>query len=89
MPKEVSQKDQIILKKIRANIARFMTESAKIYDAPGKRLLDIAPQSHEGAGAYFKKARIDTLDIDPKSGATYITDLTKNNKDISKVAHTI
>ena len=84
MPKEVSQKDQIILKKIRANIVRFMTESAKIYDAPGKRLLDIAPLSHEGAGAYFKKARIDALDIDPKSGATYIADLTKNNKDIIK-----
>jgi hypothetical protein len=43
MQKEVSQKDKMISGKIRANIARFMTESEKLYDAPGKKLLDIAP----------------------------------------------
>jgi SAM-dependent methyltransferase len=59
---------------IRANVSAFVARCARQYDADG-RLLEIAPQVHEGAAPYFKKAGISTLDIDPASGATYIADL--------------
>jgi SAM-dependent methyltransferase len=84
MQRQVSPKDIGILKKMRKNIADFMTESAEKYDRAGARLLDIAPHDHEGAAAYFHKARIDTLDINPESGTTYIADLTKNNRETIK-----
>jgi SAM-dependent methyltransferase len=42
------------------------------------RLLDIAPQDHPGARPFFPDfVEVDTLDIDPKSGATYIGDICK------------
>jgi SAM-dependent methyltransferase len=57
-----------------------MRKYARKYDRNKLRILDIAPQIHEGAAAYFKKASVETLDIDPNSGATYIADITKYNK---------
>ncbi len=77
--KEVSKKDSENIVKIRKNVSDFMKSSASSYDAAGKLLLDIAPQDHEGASPFFKKAKVETLDIDEKSGATYIADLCKDN----------
>lgn len=76
----VSQFDEECYRIIRDNISRFMKDCARRYDRKELSLLDIAPQIHEGAKAYFTKATVQTLDIDPDSGATYIADITKPNK---------
>jgi SAM-dependent methyltransferase len=78
---EVSKMDQEHLGLIRSGVSSFMADCARQFDAPG-HLLDIAPQDHEGAAAYFRRARVDTLDIDPQSGATYIADLCGSNDDL-------
>lgn len=80
--KEVSEIDILHLKLLRANVTRFMRESGNIWDKAGIRLLDIAPQDHEGATPWFPQAAIETLDIAPEAGATYTADLCKNNQDI-------
>jgi SAM-dependent methyltransferase len=48
---------------------------------PGPRLLlDIAPQVHEGARPFFPpEVSIETFDIDPMSGCTYIGDICRHN----------
>ncbi|MGA2682112.1 MAG: class I SAM-dependent methyltransferase [Candidatus Bathyarchaeia archaeon] len=76
----VSKFDRECYTKIRNNISRFLIVAAEKYDSPERLVLDIAPQIHEGAKAYFKKAKIETLDIDPNSGAKYIADITKYNR---------
>ena len=76
----VSQFDKEAYKMIRNNISKFLEECVEKYDRSTAFLLDIAPQIHEGAKAYFKKAKIETLDIDPNSSATYIADITRYNK---------
>ncbi len=68
------------LKKIRENVSKFVSEGAGRYDKDGARVLDVAPQDHEGAAPYFQKATVETLDIDPKSNATYVADLCQNNE---------
>lgn len=78
---EVAEFDKDQLKEIRANVSRFVAECAKQYDSEDSLVLDIAPQDHEGVAPYFKKAKVETLDIDEKSGATYIADLCQNNSD--------
>ena len=78
----VSEFDKECYRIIRSNVSDFLRKSAVTYDKKGKRILDIAPQIHEGAGHYFKKATVETLDIDPKSGADYIADITKTNSQL-------
>jgi len=73
--------DEEHLRLIRAGVSSFMADCGRRFDRPG-RLLDIAPQDHEGAAPYFQQAQIETLDIDPKSGATYIGDLCRANDDL-------
>ena len=73
-PVVVSEMDKRHLLVIRDNVTRFMQECARRYDGPG-RLLDIAPQDHAGAAPYFTRSEIFTLDIDPRSNATYVADL--------------
>lgn len=73
-PVVVSEMDQRHLQVIRDNVTRFMQECARRYDGPG-RLLDIAPQDHPGAAPYFTRSEIFTLDVDPRSNATYVADL--------------
>lgn len=65
--------------KIRANIASFLCLCGQKYDGHHVKLLDIAPQDHEGAAPYFPKSEISSLDIDPSSGATIIADLCEDN----------
>ena len=81
MHETVSELDIELYQAIRNNIGVFLSNCSKKYDKECM-LLDIAPQVHEGAAAYFSKATIETLDIDPKSGATYISDLCKENLQI-------
>ncbi|HLP47642.1 MAG TPA: methyltransferase domain-containing protein [Candidatus Kapabacteria bacterium] len=79
----ISKIDKDHLRIIRGNVSRFLKKCGRKYDKKGL-LLDIAPQDHEGAIPYFKKMTIQTLDINKKSGATFIADICKkNNKIIS------
>jgi SAM-dependent methyltransferase len=76
MNNKISKTDEIFLKKIRANVELFMQNVSMQYAIKPGILLDIAPQDHLGATPFFsKKIIIETLDIDPNSGATYIVDL--------------
>lgn len=79
---EVSDYDKKQLNKIRANVSDFIKACGDKFDKEGAIVLDIAPQDHEGANPYFKLASVETLDIDKKSGATYIADITKTNDQI-------
>lgn len=77
---KIAKIDRKNLQKIRKNVTQFIADSAKKHDSKDAVLLDIAPQDHEGAKPYFKKATVQTLDIDPSSGSTYIADICKNNQ---------
>lgn len=79
MDKKISKIDIEHLKIIRKNISNFIKNCGKRYDKKGF-LLDIAPQIHEGAAPFFKKAKVHTFDINAKSGAMFIADICKNNK---------
>ena len=70
--------DEEHLRLIRSSVSSFLDDCGRRFEGPG-RLLDIAPQDHEGAAPYFRHAQISTLDIDPKSGATYVADLCQSN----------
>lgn len=79
-PVTVSQMDVDHLRAGRANVVRFMKHVAHVYACYPGRLLDIAPQIHEGAEPFFPPAMsIDTLDIDPGSGCTFIGDVCTHN----------
>ena len=80
MSNEISEIDLRHYKMIRENVSRFLKTCAEKYDTNGY-LLDIAPQDHEGAKAYFSKMAVETLDINPISEATYIADLCQDNAD--------
>jgi hypothetical protein len=71
----VSQFDVAALRRIRDNVESFMVHCNARYGRAGTVLLDIAPQEHRGAAPFFPDVRIETLDIDPGSGATHIADL--------------
>lgn len=76
MDKSISEFDTAALASIRKNVEEFMAYSALNFVHSGGQLLDIAPQDHSGAKPFFSsEITIETLDIDPKSGATYIADL--------------
>ena len=68
------------LRMLRENVRRFMRECGQMFNHPGLRVLDIAPQIHEGARPYFASSvRIETLDLDPAAGATYTGDICQYN----------
>ncbi|MEH2352518.1 methyltransferase domain-containing protein [Nostoc sp.] len=77
----VSQMDIDHLKIIRQSIIDFMIYVAKYYAKKPGILLDIAPQIYEGAKPFFLQTiKIETFDINPASGCTYIGDIcTYNN----------
>lgn len=57
-----------------------MKHTASTYATKPGRLLDIAPQVHEGARPFFPNAIIgETFDIDSNSGCTYIGDICEQN----------
>jgi len=69
------------LELIRENVPGFIRHVAESYcSADEARLLDIAPQDHEGARPFFPdNVTIDTLDINRDSKATYIADICSTN----------
>jgi len=74
---QISQNDINNLRLLRENINLFLEKSYEKY-AQNKSglLLDIAPQDHMGASPFFlDPIKIETLDINPDSRATYIADL--------------
>jgi SAM-dependent methyltransferase len=72
--------DKEFLEIIRQNIKEFMKGVATRYAHGSGRLLDIAPQVHEGARPYFPPSiMVETLDINPESGCTYIGDICGTN----------
>jgi len=76
MTNAVAQIDIDHLEKLRTNVEKFMSTMGTRYARPGIRLLDVAPQDHQGAKPFLPAGvEYHTLDIDPKSGATYIADL--------------
>lgn len=76
MTNTVAQIDIDHLAMLRANVERFMADISTRFARPGTRLLDVAPQDHKGAKPFLPEGiEYHTLDIDPKSGATYIADL--------------
>jgi SAM-dependent methyltransferase len=78
----VSEMDNEHLARLRANVDAFMRHAATTYTKAGRpgRLLDIAPQHHAGARPFFDAAiTVETLDIDPAAGATYVGDLCQTN----------
>lgn len=84
---QVSKTDVEYLQAIRENVSQFIRECGTHYDKEGALLLDVAPQDHEGAKPYFQRATVETLDIDEKSGATYIADLCANNENSIPADH--
>ncbi|HWQ21617.1 MAG TPA: methyltransferase domain-containing protein [Clostridia bacterium] len=76
----VSEMDNRNLRVIRSSVVEFMKRSASTYAVTQGRLLDIAPQVHEGARPFFPEwIAVETLDIDPKSGCTYVGDICEHN----------
>lgn len=76
MNNTVAHTDIEHLSKIRKNVDNFMAEMSTRFVRSGTRLLDIAPQDHQGAKPFLPEGmEYHTLDIDPNSKATYITDL--------------
>ena len=75
----VSEMDRRHLALLRANVEAFMARVGSPhgnYVAGGGLLLDVAPQDHRGARPFFgANVKIETLDIDPTSGADHVADL--------------
>jgi SAM-dependent methyltransferase len=79
-PVIVSEMDAEHLAMLRENVRALLRRAAERFAGEGSRLLDVAPQVHEGARPYFPPSvQIDTLDIDPRSGCTFIGDLCETN----------
>ena len=76
----VSQLDIDHLAIIRANVVQFMRRAAALYATQPGRLLDIAPQVHEGARPFFSSSIVvETFDIDPAADCTYTGDICRHN----------
>ena len=82
MNNQISEIDKNHYEMIRKNVGCFLEKQSNDLDNDEIILLDVAPQIHEGARAFFRKCRIETLDIDPSSNASYIADLCRDNTDI-------
>lgn len=76
---EISQVDIENLRLIRLGVRDLIRNAAESIDASGVLVLDVAPQIHQGVKEYFRLSNVETLDIDPSSGATYIADLCEDN----------
>jgi SAM-dependent methyltransferase len=81
--KEISPRDISNLSAIRANVRRFLEKTGTEWGRRPGRLLDVAPQDHEGARPFFAETvEIETLDINPRAGTTYCADLCRTNMEI-------
>ena len=76
------------LELIRESVRQLMRDAAASHGGGPARLLDIAPQVHEGARPYFPpEVEVDTFDMDPTSGCTYIGDICERNDAIADGAY--
>jgi len=65
---------------IRANVERFQRAAVTRWVTDQSTVLDVAPQDHAGVRSLLPDgARLETLDIDPRAGATYTADLCASN----------
>lgn len=83
-----SQLDKEMWPELRKFVSSFIDRQAKMI-APGsgpKVMLDVGKQDYQGATPFQElsggRIRIETLDVVPSSGATYIADLSRNNRDV-------
>ena len=77
----VSQEDVWHLAQIRANVVDFIQRVAATYAGAAGRLLDIAPQVHEGARPFFPGTIVvETFDIVPNAGCTFVGDICSRNE---------
>jgi SAM-dependent methyltransferase len=84
----VAQIDIDHLARLRINVEDFMKSVGLRYGKAGMRLLDVAPQDHKGAKPFFPADIIyETLDIDPSSGATFISDLCNCSETLGHVRY--
>jgi ubiquinone/menaquinone biosynthesis C-methylase UbiE len=60
---------------IRNTVDNLLRSVSILNDKEDYLILDIAPHTYEGAMKFFKKAKVQTLDIDSTSNADYICDL--------------
>lgn len=67
------------LELIRNNVKNLIKECANKFDKQINTVLDIAPQDHKGAKEFFTSVNVQTLDIDPTSGADIIADICEDN----------
>lgn len=77
---KISTYDKEAYKAIRKAVSAHIKKAAELYDGRTVKVLDIAPAEHGGAAAHFKKAQVETVDIDYKANATYTADITQNNR---------
>lgn len=80
---EPAPMDVAHLEMIREGVRSFLARVAVEHRCVEGRMLDIAPQDHEGAAPHFPELAIETFDIDPASGADHIGDITNTNEDIA------
>lgn len=75
-PGDLSRIDVEHLALLRANVDSFLSRTLAEYGSRLKHVLDIAPQDHAGARSHLADGvTVDTLDIDPSAGPTYVADL--------------
>lgn len=66
---------------LRENILTYLRTVVAPRWRPGYLVLDVAPQVHAGIRPHLDaSARVETLDLDPASGATHILDLCKDTE---------
>ena len=76
----VSDQDVEHLRLIRANVRSFLQRMGEAYSSSIVRLLDVAPQVHEGARPFFPATvEISTIDIDESTHPTFVGDICKFN----------
>lgn len=69
--------------RLRENVRGLMRRAAVIVGDGPARLLDVAPQDHEGARPFFADAvDVVTFDLDPSSGADVIGDICAHNPEL-------
>ena len=78
-----SEMDNGFLVSLRQNIASFLSDASAQYATADSLILDVAPQDNGGAASFFPAgARLETLDISPDAGCTYVADLCRTNSNI-------
>lgn len=79
-PSELDNKHHAAL---RENIERLYVRIGSDYAVGNSLVLDIAPEVHAGVRPHLSDdVVLETLDLDPRSGATYLADLCRHNANV-------